>query len=96
MIQLENKIFNLFCGLYNSYINFSSNILCQWNKFNLSIMKKRKFIKFLFLTFSSFFLPPISSLYAKIEKKIINNSLTEEQKKIMFKEGTERPSSTTK
>ena len=54
-------------------------------------MKKRKFIKFLFFTFSSFFLPSISSLYAKIEKKIINNSLTDEQKKIMFKEGTERP-----
>ncbi len=54
-------------------------------------MKKRKFIKLLVSIFSSFFLVPISSLYANIEKKIINKSLTKEQKKIMFKEGTERP-----
>ena len=54
-------------------------------------MKKRKFIKLLVSTFSSFFFIPLSSLYATIEKKIINKSLTEEQKKIMFKEGTERP-----
>ena len=54
-------------------------------------MKKRKFIKLLISTFSSLFFIPLSSLYANIEKKIINKSLTEEQKKIMFKEGTERP-----
>ena len=54
-------------------------------------MKKRKFIKLLVSTFSSLFFIPLSSLYANIEKKIINKSLTEEQKKIMFKEGTERP-----
>ena len=53
-------------------------------------MKKREFIKFILTTFSSLFLLP-KSLYAKVEKKIINKLLTDEQKKIMFKEGTERP-----
>ena len=53
-------------------------------------MKKREFIKFILTTFSSLFLFP-KSLYAKVEKKIINKLLTDEQKKIMFKEGTERP-----
>ena len=54
-------------------------------------MKKRNFIKLISSTFVSFFFINISSLYAKIEKKIINKSLTEQQKKIMFKEGTEKP-----
>ena len=54
-------------------------------------MKKRNFIKLIASTFVSFFFINISSLYAKIEKKIINKSLTEQQKKIMFKEGTEKP-----
>ena len=54
-------------------------------------MKKRNFIKLISSTFVSFFFVNISSLYAKIEKKIINKSLTEQQKKIMFKEGTEKP-----
>ena len=54
-------------------------------------MKKRNFIKLIASTFISFFFINISSLYAKIEKKIINKSLTEQQKKIMFKEGTEKP-----
>ena len=54
-------------------------------------MKKRNFIKLITSTFVSFFFINISSLYAKIEKKIINKSLTEQQKKIMFKEGTEKP-----
>ena len=54
-------------------------------------MKKRNFIKLISSTIASFFFINISSLYAKIEKKIINQSLTEEQKKIMFKEGTEKP-----
>ena len=54
-------------------------------------MKKRNFIKLITSTFVSFFFVNISSLYAKIEKKIINKSLTEQQKKIMFKEGTEKP-----
>ena len=54
-------------------------------------MKKRNFIKLISSTVASFFFINISSLYAKIEKKIINQSLTEEQKKIMFKEGTEKP-----
>ena len=53
-------------------------------------MNKRKFIKSIFSTLALLFLLP-KSLLAKVEKKIINNSLTEEQKKIMFKEGTERP-----
>ena len=48
-------------------------------------MKKENSLNFYF-NFFIIFLPPISSLYAKIEKKIINNSLTDEQKKIMFKE----------
>ena len=54
-------------------------------------MKKRNFIKLISSTIVSFFFINISSLYAKIEKKIINKSLTEQQKKIMFKEGTEKP-----
>ena len=54
-------------------------------------MRKRNFIKLISSTFVSFFFINISSLYAKIEKKIINKSLTEQQKKIMFKEGTEKP-----
>ena len=54
-------------------------------------MRKRNFIKLIASTFVSFFFINISSLYAKIEKKIINKSLTEQQKKIMFKEGTEKP-----
>jgi len=54
-------------------------------------MKKRNFIKLISSTFVSFFFVNISSLYAKIEKKIINKSLTEQQKKIMFKESTEKP-----
>ena len=54
-------------------------------------MKKRNFIKLISSTFVSFLFVNISSLYAKIEKKIINKSLTEQQKKIMFKEGTEKP-----
>ena len=53
-------------------------------------MNKRKFIKSILSTLTLLFLLP-KSLLAKVEKKIINNSLTEEQKKIMFKEGTERP-----
>ena len=53
-------------------------------------MNKRQFIKSIFATLTSLFLLQ-KSLFAKIEKKIINKSLTEEQKKIMFKEGTERP-----
>ena len=54
-------------------------------------MKKRNFIKLIASTFVSFFFVNISSLYAKIEKKIINKSLTEQQKKIMFNESTEKP-----
>ena len=47
-------------------------------------MNKRKFIKSIFSTLALFFLLP-KSLLAKVEKKIINNSLTEEQKKLCLK-----------
>jgi peptide-methionine (R)-S-oxide reductase len=50
---------------------------------------KRKFIKFISLIFLSKILFPYKVLRAE-EKKIINQHLTEEQKNIMFKEGTER------
>ena len=50
-------------------------------------MKKRTFIKIIFYSIASLFLPfKLSS----IEKKIINPNLSEEQKRIMFGEGTER------
>ena len=53
-------------------------------------MKKRKFIKtFLYGILYLVFPFKISA----IEKKIINPNLTEEQKDIMFKEGTERAGS---
>ena len=50
---------------------------------------KRKFIKFISLIFLSKILFPYKVLRAE-KKKIINRHLTEEQKNIMFKEGTER------
>ena len=50
-------------------------------------MEKRTFIKIIFYSIASLFLPfKLSS----IEKKIINPNLSEEQKRIMFGEGTER------
>ena len=50
-------------------------------------MKKRSFIKIIFYGLVSLLLPfKISA----IEKKIINPNLTDEQKRIMFGEGTER------
>ena len=50
---------------------------------------KRKFIKiFGFSTLILFF--PLKAIFAAT-KKIINPKLSEEQKKIMFNEGTERP-----
>ena len=56
-------------------------------------MKRRKFISlislsFIFLSFNSF-----KSLSGKEKAKILNKSLSDEQKKIMFEEGTERPGS---
>ena len=51
---------------------------------------KRKYLKFLSFTFLSTILFPYRFLLSA-SKKIINKNLTEEQKKIMFNEGTERP-----
>ena len=51
---------------------------------------KRKYLRILALTFLSTILFPYKLLLSAT-KKIINPDLTEEQKKIMFKEGTERP-----
>jgi len=57
-------------------------------------MKKsrRKFFKLLGLSFLSTVLLPYRLLYSAT-KKIINLKLSEEQKKIMFNEATERPHS---
>jgi len=51
---------------------------------------RRKLLKLLGLSSLLFFLHPFNLLYSKT-KKIINPNLTEEQKKIMFNESTERP-----
>ena len=50
-------------------------------------MEKRTFIKIIFYSIASLFL---SFKLSSIEKKIINPNLSEEQKRIMFGEGTER------
>ncbi|MDC3087670.1 peptide-methionine (R)-S-oxide reductase MsrB [Candidatus Pelagibacter sp.] len=51
---------------------------------------RRKIIKIIGLSFLSFISFPYKFLYSAT-KKIINKELSEEQKKIMFNEGTERP-----
>ena len=51
---------------------------------------KREFLKLFGLSFISTIILPYNFLYA-VTKKIINPNLTEEQKKIMFHESTERP-----
>ena len=51
---------------------------------------RRKFLKLFSLPFLAFFLLPYKFLYSKT-KKIINKNLTDEQKNILFNEGTERP-----
>ena len=51
---------------------------------------KRKFLKLFGLSCLSVVLLPYNLLYSST-KKIINPKLTEEQKKIMFNESTERP-----
>ena len=51
---------------------------------------RRNFIKLLGLSASLFFVLPYRFLYSAT-KKIINQNLTEEQKNILFNEGTERP-----
>ena len=50
-------------------------------------MKKRSFVKIIFYGLVSLLLP---FKLSAIEKKIINPDLTDEQKRIMFGEGTER------
>ena len=52
-------------------------------------LSKRKFIKILGFSIFALFLPVKAILAAT--KKIINPNLSEEQKKIMFNEGTEKP-----
>ena len=56
----------------------------------MSIIKRRKYLKLISLSFLTTILLPNNLLLA-VTKKIINPNLSEEQKKIMFKEGTERP-----
>jgi peptide-methionine (R)-S-oxide reductase len=51
---------------------------------------KRKYLKLISLTFFSSIIFPYKILFAAA-KKTINPFLTEEQKKIMFKNGTEKP-----
>ena len=51
---------------------------------------RRKIVKIIGLSFLSFISFPYKFLYSAT-KKIINKELSEEQKKIMFNEGTERP-----
>ena len=51
---------------------------------------RRKLLKFFGLSYLSVFLLPFELLYSKT-KKIINPNLSEEQKRIMFDESTERP-----
>ena len=51
---------------------------------------RRRFAKFFALSCLSVILLPYNLLYSAT-KKIINPNLTEEQKKIMFDEATERP-----
>ena len=51
---------------------------------------RRRFIKLFSSSALIFFLSPYKLLYSKI-KKIINHNLSEDQKKILFNEGTERP-----
>ena len=51
---------------------------------------RRKFIKIIFKTIFGIFLAPYSIAYA-VSKKIINKNLTDEQKEILFNEGTEKP-----
>ena len=51
---------------------------------------RRKIIKIIGLSFLSFISFPYRFLYSATEK-IINKELSEEQKEIMFNEGTERP-----
>ena len=54
------------------------------------IINERKFLKLFSASIFSFLLLPYKFLYSDT-KKIINQNLTDEQKNILFNEGTERP-----
>jgi len=51
---------------------------------------RRKFLEIFGLTFLSFIIVPYNLLYS-VTKKILNPNLTNEQKKIMLQESTEKP-----
>ena len=51
---------------------------------------RRNFLKLINLSIISFIILPYKFLYSQT-KKIINKSLTKEQKNILFNEGTEKP-----
>ena len=51
---------------------------------------KRKFLRILSLSVLGLMIAPYKYLYSQA-KKIINQNLTQEQKNILFNEGTERP-----
>mgnify|MGYP001306367115 CR=1 FL=1 len=48
---------------------------------------RRKFLKILITSFTTILITPYNLLYA-VTKKIINKNLTDEQKEILFNEGT--------
>ena len=54
------------------------------------MIMRRKFIKTIFGSIFTILLTPYSFALA-VTKKIINKNLTEEQKEILFNEGTEKP-----
>ncbi len=54
------------------------------------ILLKRNFIKFLGISIFTSIFYPLNSLLASA-KKVINTNLSDQQKKIMFNEATERP-----
>jgi hypothetical protein len=54
-------------------------------------MNKRKFLNLASLVFISYSFYGFNSLFSKEQKKIINQSLSDKQKKVMFEEATERP-----
>ena len=51
---------------------------------------RRKFLQILTTSLAAMFIAPFNLAYA-VTKKIINKNLTEEQKDILFNEGTEKP-----
>ena len=51
---------------------------------------RRKLLKIIGLSITATFFLPINFIFAST-KKILNQNLTNEQKNIMFNEGTERP-----